>query len=403
MHSILHPYVNRYGMKMKKLVVGALALLMSVSAFGSCNVTAKEEELKIVNADMYTQEVRNYLSAEDEYEQIMALRAADIYDKQLTSISWEEQNSADTYVVVLSTDANMHEKREYTVDGDATEYTFNALIPGTKYYVKVQSFDGSTLLYETKVQAFTTQSDFCQRIVNVDGVSNVRDIGGYKAQGTSTVKYGMIYRGARLNAMTDDGIATFTQELGIKTELDVRYGTDGGKVVELAGVAYKQLGMWAYNSILPDTCQPKVSGAGLFDPRTIEGIKGVFETIANPSNLPVYIHCTAGADRTGTICYLINGVLGVEYSDLVQDFELTSFSEQGRRWRSSVKNWEFESEGVMQNDEKNFVAFGQMHSLMMQWYAPNGETLQTAIENYLTSVCGISMDTIGAVRENLLA
>ena len=171
----------------------------------------------------------------------------------------------------------------------------------------------------------------------------------------------------------------------------------------MEGVAYKQLGMWAYNSILPDTCQPKVSGAGLFDARTIDGIKGVFEAIANPDNLPVYIHCTAGADRTGTICYLINGVLGVEYEGLVQDFELTSFSEQGRRWRSSVKNWEFESSGVMQNDEKNFIAFGQMHSLMMQWYAPNGETLQKAIENYLTSVCDISMQTIYAVRENLLA
>ena len=146
-----------------------------------------------------------------------------------------------------------------------------------------------------------------------------------------------------------------------------------------------------------------MSGAGFFDASTIDGIKGVFEAIANPDSLPVYIHCTAGADRTGTICYLINGVLGVEYEGLVQDFELTSFSEQGRRWRSSVKNWEFESSGVMQNDEKNFIAFGQMHSLMMQWYAPNGETLQKAIENYLTSVCDISMQTIYAVRENLLA
>ena len=401
----MHPYVNRYGMKMKKWLVAVLSLFMSVSAFGSCDFSKKEsEELQIKNTEMYAQEVLDYLSAEDEYEQIMALQSADIYDKQLTSVSWTAQKDADKYSVLLSNDASMNEKWEYTVDGAETEYTFNALIPNTKYYVKVQSYDESgNLLRETKAQNFTTQQEFCQRIVNVDGVSNVRDVGGYTAQGNSTVKYGMIYRGARLNGITDDGIATFTQELGIKTELDVRYGTDGGKAVEFAGVSYKQLGMWAYSSILPDTCQPKADGAGLFDERTIEGIKGVFETIANPSNLPVYIHCTAGADRTGTICYLIHGVLGVEYHDLVQDFELTSFSEQGRRWRSSVKNWQFESEGVMQNDEKNFIAFGQMHSLMMKWYAPNGETLQTAVENYLTSVCGISMDTINAVRENLLA
>ena len=390
-------------MKIRKWVASALTFFISVSLFSACNLTNKDE-LQITNTQMYSQEVCDYLRAEDDYEQIMALQSADIYDKQRTTVRWERQENADSYTAVLSKNADMSHEMQYVVDGSETEYTFNALIPNTKYYVKVQSHDeNGKLLHETKMQSFTTQGDFCQRIVNVDGVSNVRDIGGYEAQGNSKVQYGLIYRGARLNAITDKGIATFTQELGIKTELDVRYGTDGGKAVEFAGVSYKQLGMWAYNSILPDTCQPKADGAGLFDERTIEGIKGVFETIANPSNLPVYIHCTAGADRTGTICYLIHSVLGVEYKDLVQDFELTSFSEQGRRWRSSVKNWEFESEGVMQNDEKNFIAFGQMHSLMMKWYAPNGETLQTAVENYLTSVCGISMDTINAVRENLLA
>ena len=390
-------------MQIQKWAASALTFFISVSLFSACNLTNKDE-LQITNTQMYSQEVCDYLRAEDDYEQIMALQSADIYDKQLTTVRWEAQENADSYTVVLSTDKGEKDGGRYALNGDETEYTFNALIPNTKYYVKLQSHDeNGKMLHETKAQNFITQADFCQRIVNVDGVSNVRDIGGYKAQGNSKVQYGLIYRGARLNAITDKGIATFTKELGIKTELDVRYGTDGGKAVDLKGVAYKQLGMWAYNSILPDTCQPKASGAGLFDERTIDGIKGVFEAIANPDNLPVYIHCTAGADRTGTICYLIGGVLGVAYEDLVQDFELTSFSEQGRRWRSSVKNWEFESSGVMQNDEKNFIAFGQMHSLMMQWYAPNGETLQKAIENYLTSVCDISMQTIYAVRENLLA
>ena len=390
-------------MQIRKWVASALTFFISVSLFSACNLTNKDE-LQITNTQMYSQEVCDYLRAEDDYEQIMALQSADIYDKQRTTVRWEAQENADSYTVVLSTDKGEKDGGRYALNGDETEYTFSALIPNTTYYVKVQSHDeNGKLLHETKMQSFTTQGDFCQRIVNMDGVSNVRDIGGYEAQGNSKVQYGLIYRGARLNTITDEGIATFTKELGIKTELDVRYGTDGGKAVDMEGVAYKQFGMWAYNSILPDTCQPKVSGAGLFDERTIDGIKGVFETIAQPENLPVYIHCTAGADRTGTICYLIGGVLGVAYEDLVQDFELTSFSEQGRRWRSSVKNWEFENEGVMQNDEKNFVAFGQMHSLMMQWYAPNGETLQKAIENYLTSVCDISMQTIYAVRENLLA
>ena len=384
-------------MQIRRIISSVMAVFVLSSVLGACKSSSKEE-LQVINTDMYANEVRDYLSAKDDYEQIMALQTADIFDKQTTSIRFESQKNADSYTIVLS---SAEGEMKYEVSGTETEYTFNSLMPNTQYYVKVQAYDGDECIHETKEKSFTTQGDFCQRIVNVDGVSNVRDVGGYSAQGNSKVKYGLIYRGARLNGITDIGITTFTQELKIKTELDVRYSTDGGKAVDMEGVTYKQLGMVAYNSILPDTCQPKTNG--LFDKRTIDGIKGVFETIANPENLPVYIHCTAGADRTGTICYLIGGVLGVKYEDLVQDFELTSFSEQGRRWRSSVRNWEFESVGVMQNDEKNFVAFGQMHSLMMQWYAQSGETLQKAIENYLTSVCGISMQTIDAVRENLLA
>ena len=387
-------------MSTKKVAAFITAALLTFS-FSACGGEA-QEELKINNTEMYSEEVCNYLLAEDEYEQIMALKYADVYDMQITNVTWKEKKNADSYGIVLSTSSNMLDAIEYSVDGSTTEYTFNTLTPATKYYVNLRAYDkNGKVIHQSKAQSFQTQDDTCARIINVEGVSNFRDIGGYTAQNGAKVKYGLIYRGARLNSITELGVEVFTRELNIKTELDVRYGTDGGKAIEMDGVAYMQYGMWAYNSILPDTCQPKTNG--LFDARTIEGIKGVFETIANPNNLPAYIHCTAGADRTGTICYLINGVLGVEYEELVTDFELTSFSAQGRRWRSEVKNWEFDNTGVMQNDEKNFIAFGQMHSLMMQYYAPNGETLQQAIENYLTSVCGVSMQTINAVRENLLA
>ena len=40
----------------------------------------------------------------------------------------------------------------------------------------------------------------------------------------------------------------------------------------------------------------------------------------------MYMHCTGGADRTGTIVFLINALLGVEEKLLIQDYEFTSFS-----------------------------------------------------------------------------
>ena len=43
-------------------------------------------------------------------------------------------------------------------------------------------------------------------------------------------------------------------------------------------------------------------------------------------NKPVYFHCAAGRDRTGTLAVLLEGALGVSESDMAKDYELTYFS-----------------------------------------------------------------------------
>ena len=43
-------------------------------------------------------------------------------------------------------------------------------------------------------------------------------------------------------------------------------------------------------------------------------------------NKPVYFHCAAGRDRTGTLAVLLEGALGVSESDIAKDYELTYFS-----------------------------------------------------------------------------
>ena len=40
---------------------------------------------------------------------------------------------------------------------------------------------------------------------------------------------------------------------------------------------------------------------------------------------PVYFHCTAGADRTGTLACVLEGILGMSQSDIDKDYELTCF------------------------------------------------------------------------------
>ena len=41
----------------------------------------------------------------------------------------------------------------------------------------------------------------------------------------------------------------------------------------------------------------------------------------------MYLHCTYGADRTGTVCYLLEAVLGVSAEDCLKDYSLTQHTE----------------------------------------------------------------------------
>ena len=60
--------------------------------------------------------------------------------------------------------------------------------------------------------------------------------------------------------------------------------------------------------------------AGLFE-RLLRSI--IRHTVAGET---VYIHCMLGGDRTGALCTVLEGLLGVSLSDIEKDYELTSFS-----------------------------------------------------------------------------
>lgn len=99
---------------------------------------------------------------------------------------------------------------------------------------------------------------------------------------------------------------------------------------------------------------------------------------------------------------MINGLLGVSEEDLTKDFELTSFSQGGRRWRSDIVNGEFTANGVMQDDNDNYVAWGHMIEQLMNQYETESGTLSDAIANYLQTACHVTESEIEMIKEMML-
>ena len=171
---------------------------------------------------------------------------------------------------------------------------------GTKYFWRINGEEVGCF--------FTADNRF--RFIKIDGVLNVRDIGGIN------IKQGMVYRGSDMDLcyhITDEGKRVFCHELGIKTEIELRHDVDGtrpsaaGDEVKLKHLPYK-----AYETV--------------FEKEWLKPLCDIMEFLSDESNYPVYIHCLGGADRTGMIAIFLRSLCGETDEDIHLDYELTSLS-----------------------------------------------------------------------------
>ena len=97
-------------------------------------------------------------------------------------------------------------------------------------------------------------------------------------------------------------------------------------------------------------------------------------------NEPVYFHCSAGADRTGTVACLLEALLGMSRSDIDKDYELTCFS--------TGTDTDAHARRRNETDWKNLIAQIDQHA---------GDTFRDRAVNFATS-CGVPVSKINAFR-----
>ncbi len=381
---------------MKRLAVTFTVLMAIIGLFSGCSGST---------SDLCDSTVRDYLDAKKESDQadILSRNSGTRLTAQVLSFSWESDGSK-RYKVYFADNKEYENADIYTAvlpsivpDG--------IFIPGITYYWKVESEENGNVVHE---DSFTTKAAPV-RFITTAQVQNVRDLGGWETESGKTLKYGLLYRGGMTNPsggnqFPEKDVALFRDKLGIRTEIDLRTPgqDDRDQTISILGedAPYYKLPIHGYCYIIPGFRQmTPVYRAHNSD--ITDSIREIFHLLGDAANYPIYFHCNAGADRTGTIAYLICGVLGVSYEDLTRDFELTSFSQGGRRWRSEIIGGErFDPSGVMQDDKENYVAWGKMHQMMLEKYG--AQSLEKTIEKYLTEACGVPQADIDNLRSIML-
>lgn len=218
--------------------------------------------------------------------------------------------------VKVSEDSSFKQYRAFSMTGSRRDLMVYHLKTDTQYYYQMHiqlSNGGSTM-----VQGSFRTADG-PRVLGIEGAVNVRDFGGWKTKDGRTVRQGRLYRGSELDGavepeykLTSKGLEDMLVVLGIHTDMDLRtkeenpLGTDalGGNVEHI----YYEVPM--YEQVFEDYAKDRV--------------RAVFSKLANENSYPIYMHCTYGMDRTGTVCYLLGALLGMSEEDLLREYRLSA-------------------------------------------------------------------------------
>ena len=210
------------------------------------------------------------------------------------------------------------------------------------------------------------------RMIRMPNVDNIRDLGGWACDG-GKIKYGKLFRGGEMYGyLTEEGKQQALQMMGILKEIDLRFAED------LNGRTESGFGPTV------DMLHVDMTWGSLEFQKTSGHIKAILDPLFDYvlADKPTYFHCSAGADRTGVVALLIEGILGVSQSDIDKDYELTCFfTGLGNNARSRERTaWTREITYI------NTFA---------------GTTFQEKIMNLLLA-SGITLEKINAFREAMI-
>ncbi len=166
-----------------------------------------------------------------------------------------------------------------------------------------------------------------QRLLNVDGLVNARDLGGLPMISGGRTPHGVFFRSENVDAITPKGWDQLS-DAGIRTIVDLRQSAERQRDrqlrpdwlvtrhVDLDGLENQEFWAGYWDNGLVGTALYFLPHLATMPERT----GGVLTALAEAREGGVLFHCMAGRDRTGMISMVLLAMSGVEPEAIVDDY-----------------------------------------------------------------------------------
>lgn len=346
------------------LIAGAVAIGISIYNNKNPKTNTNEYDSNIILPEF------------DEEVLLCSTGAKKLYDKEIT-IKIAKQtgdpyraftfdyiiNDESVATLILSEFEDLSDAKQYTLNPDETSLTIDNLKTNKTYYYKV--------VCNGQENYGTFKTAKSNRFVNIDGLTNTRDIGGYQTLDGKTVKQGLLIRGTEIDALMMRNYIIPSESIDeVLDTFNFVYDFDLRSPTIYSGEFHTRFG---------DSVEHKFydspTYAHIFSEQYRDNLKNIFSDLADESKYPMYLHCTYGTDRTGTIIYLLQGVLNVSHEDMKSEYMLTSFYNQVTLSEHSLETVD---EGLEKYD---------------------GDTVQEKIVDFLVTDIGVTQKEINSIRK----
>ncbi len=258
-----------------------------------------------------------------------------------------------------------------------------------------------------------------QRVINIPGAVNLRELGGYRTESGRVVRSGVLFRSGTLTHLTAEGQQAFA-DLGVALICDLRrpdekteeptplpsdqptrleIPIDPGSAVELRK-RLRDTGL-----TLAERVDYMTSLTGELTRDHAPDYVSMFDGLLSMDDGGFLVHCSAGKDRTGVAVALILHALGVPRHTIVEDYLFTNncMDYEGYILPKWVARFSEENGNAEQLPDKESVMalFGVREEYLQAAYA-GMEAEFEGVEHYITDALGLSQGDRQALQARFL-